>query len=136
MRTGVDRGGRLAGELLEGDERVLAPAQPVGALLDERPDERPVLVERRAVTAVVLLEGEGKGLAGLVELAEEVREGAERERTQRMVELWRARRHGDRYRADGPIPAPCRALPLVRRVSLDLSNRSSTPVSTTRRHAS
>ena len=51
MSTGEDRRGRLAAERLERDRRVAAAEQPSAASLDEAADERPVLVERRAVPA-------------------------------------------------------------------------------------
>ena len=49
---------RLAPELVEGDQRVVAAAQPRCALLDEAANERPVLVERGAFPEGVLVEGE------------------------------------------------------------------------------
>ena len=49
VRVGAreDRRRRLAAERLERDRRVAAAEQPSAARLDEAPDERPVLVERR-----------------------------------------------------------------------------------------
>ena len=121
--AGVDRSRRLAAELLQRDERVLTATKAIGALLDERPDQRPILVERRAVAAIVLLEGEREALPRIVELAQEVGERAEREGAQRMVELGRPRRHGNRYRLGGRSLHPVRALSLVRASQRDLSNR-------------
>ena len=103
------RGGGLARELLERDQRVVAAAQPIGALLDEVADERPVLVERGPVLADVLLEGERERLACVVELAQEVGERAERERAQGVMELRRAGGHEDRYPTAAHDPCPGRA---------------------------
>ena len=58
MSTGEDRRGRLATERLERDRRVAAAEQSSAASLDEGPDERPVLVERRPSPRAVLLEDE------------------------------------------------------------------------------
>jgi len=68
-----DPGGRLVlqrGERLEG---VLAPGQPVGPRLDERADERAVLVERRPVGRDVLGKGD-RQLGTLLELPAELEE--------------------------------------------------------------
>ena len=105
MRPGVDPGGRLAGELLERDQRIVAPTQPRRARLDEVPDERAVLVERGAFPADVLLEGERERLARIVELAQEIGEGAERERTKGVVQVRRAWGHENRYPTGSAIPA-------------------------------
>ena len=105
VRAGVDACGGLARELLERDQRVVAATQPRRARLDEVAHERPVLVERRPVAADMLLERERKRLARVVELAQEVRERAERERAKGVVELRRARGHVDRYPTERPIPA-------------------------------
>ncbi len=87
VRARVDRRRRLAAELLEGDQGVLAAAQPGSAGLDEVPDEGPVLVERRPIPRLVLLEREREGFARLVELPQQVSECAERERAEGVMEL-------------------------------------------------
>ena len=55
--------------------------QSSAARLDEAPDERPVLVERRPVPRAVLLEHE-LDVGSLLDLATEEREGAEAEAAQ------------------------------------------------------
>ena len=91
-------------QLLERDRRVVPPAETPGAGFDEVADERPVLVERRPVAPTVLLEREGQRLAGVVELAQEVREGTERERAERVLELRRANGHAPQLGALRRIP--------------------------------
>ena len=80
------------------------PPRINGAGFDEVADERPVLVERRPVAPTVLLEREGQRLAGVVELAQEVREGTERERAERVLELRRANGHAPQLGALRRIP--------------------------------
>ena len=104
VRTRVDACRRLAGELVERDRRILPAAKPVGPRLDEVAHERPVLVERRAGRAAVLLECKRKRVALVLELAQEVRERAEHEPTQRVVELRRANGHALRYAPAGANP--------------------------------
>lgn len=59
VRSGVDGGSGLASKLLERDQRVVAIPETAGSRLDELADERSVLVERRPVAALVLLERKG-----------------------------------------------------------------------------
>ena len=113
VRTRVDPCRRLADELLERDRRILAPAKPIGPRLDEVAHEWPVLVERRAVRARVLLECKRQCLPVVLELAQEVRERAEHECAKRVVELWRANGHALPYappaanpRSDGSLGGP------------------------------
>ena len=84
MRAREDRGGGLAQQLVERDPRVLARRQRARARLDERPHERPVLVERRPVALHVLLERE-RQLVAFLERAAEEDERAEAEGAQREV---------------------------------------------------
>src|SRR6478672_6267167 len=109
MRSRVDGRGRLPRELLERDHGVLTAAQAFRASLDEVAHQRPVLVERGACLALVLLECERQGLACVVELAHEIGEPAERERAQGVMELRRAWSHDDTYSARPPIPPPAGA---------------------------
>ena len=104
VRARVDSRRRLTGKLLERDDGVLPPAQARRARFDEVADERPVLVQHGAAP-LVLLEGERQRLARVVELTEEIRERAEGEGTEGVVELRRARCHEDSYWAESPIPA-------------------------------
>ena len=98
------RGRGLAGELVEGDRRIVTAAKPAGAGLDEVAHERPVLVERRPCRPAVLLEREGKRVALVLELAEEIGERAEHEPPQGVVELRRANGHADGYAPAGANP--------------------------------
>ena len=108
--TRVDPRRRLADELLERDRGVLAPSQPIGARLDEVANEWPVLVERRAVLARVLLECERQRLPGVLELPQEVRERAEDECAKRVMELWRPNGHVSPYAPPGANPVSGGAL--------------------------
>ena len=83
-------------------------AEPRRALLDERAHERPVLVERRAA-GVLVLDERDRQLGAVVELAEEVREGAEHEAAEGRVEMRSARSHAYGLRAPGRIS--CQARP-------------------------
>jgi len=58
MCSREDRRGGLAPELVDGELRIRTSSQRVRVRLDERLDERSVLVERRPVVGAVLLEGE------------------------------------------------------------------------------
>ena len=87
MRTCVDRGGGLAPELLERKQSVVAAAQPVGPLVDETPDEGPILVQRRSAAHDVLLEGERQLTVLGLELPQEVGKRAERVGTKGVMEL-------------------------------------------------
>ena len=118
VRTCVDPGRGLARQLLERDQRIVAPAQPRGACLDEVPNQRSVLVERRPFAADVLLERERERLARIVELAQEIGERAECEGTECVVEVRRARGHEDRYPAGRVIPARPSAHPPTSRAAL------------------
>ena len=91
VRAREDARGRLVLERREGLARVLAQGEPPGPLLDEGADERPVLVERRAVRARVLLERD-REVGAALELEAEVEERAEAEPAERREELRRARR--------------------------------------------
>jgi len=93
MSAGEDRSCRLALELLERDQRVVPAAKPRGALLDERADERSVLVEGRAAGMFVLDERNGQ-LAAVVELAQEIRERTESEPAKGRIEVRSANCHG------------------------------------------
>ena len=67
------------------------------ARLDEVANERPVLVERRAVRCRVLHECKRQRLPGVLELPQEVRERAEDECAKRVMELRRPNGHVSRY---------------------------------------
>src|SRR5262249_7153594 len=97
VHAGEDRRGRLAGELLEGESRVGQLLEPVRPGLDERTDERPVLVERRPARRRVLLEGELESRASLL-LERELGEGAETEQAQGAIEVRRPQ-HASRLRS-------------------------------------
>ena len=97
MGPGEDRRGRLALQLLEREQRVVATAKPCRALLDERPHERPVLVERRAA-GVLVLDERNRQLRTVVELAQQIGEGAEHEAAERGIEMRGSESH-DRLRA-------------------------------------
>jgi hypothetical protein len=100
MGSREDRGGRLALQLLERDQSIVPTAKPRGALLDERPDERPVLVEGRAGPMLVLDERDGE-VGAVVELAEQERERSKDEAPQGRVEVWSSRSHATVYAFDG-----------------------------------
>src|SRR5262249_38516762 len=103
VRTGEDRRGRLALQLLDREARIVAPRKPVRPRLDERTHERPVLVQRRPVERRVLLERE-RQLRAVVEVREQDSERAEAERAERAVEVRGADRHAFLYFAGGPSP--------------------------------
>ena len=86
----------------------VAAAQPRRPLLDERPHERAVLVERRPARVLVLDERH-RQLGPVVELTEQEREGAEREAAESKLELRSANGHASGYGAPRPNPV-CRAL--------------------------
>ncbi len=92
---------RLAPQLLERDHGVAEPEQPAAARLDERPHERPVLVERRPVARAVLLEHE-LDLGAVLDLAPEEGERAEAEAAQGGMEVRCA--HAPGYVPPGPSP--------------------------------
>ena len=71
--------------------------------LDERLDERPVFVERRAVVGAVLLESEGKVGAAL-ELLQQRAEGTEREGLESLEELRSGHDHDCAYAVFGSSP--------------------------------
>ena len=79
--AGEDRGRGLATEGIQRDRRVTAGEEASPARLDEVPDERPVLVERRPAARIVLLEDE-RDLGALLEIAAEEREGSKAEAAQ------------------------------------------------------
>jgi hypothetical protein len=79
--AGKDRGGGLPSESLERDRSIASAEEPAPARLDEVSDERTVLVQRRSVAGVVLLERE-RDLGALLDVAAEEREGAEAEAAQ------------------------------------------------------
>src|SRR6185312_9923645 len=102
--AGEDGGGRFALQLLERDQRIVAPAKPRCTLLDERTYERPVLVQRRPSAVLVLDEGD-RQLGTVVELAEQIGERTEHEPPQGCVEMRGARSHRAVYviRACSPV---------------------------------
>ena len=79
MGAREDRRGRLAEQLLDYDLRVGSLAQHVRAMLDERLDERAVLVERGLRVRDVLLERELQ-LGAAVDVAEQRAERPQAER--------------------------------------------------------
>jgi hypothetical protein len=89
VRPGEDRGGRLTLELVERVDGVRELREGVGAVLEEGLHEWPVLVERGAPRALMLLERE-REVATLVELAEHRGERPEAERPEGLVEMRRA----------------------------------------------
>ena len=101
--TGEDGCGRFALQLLERDQRIVASAKPRCALLDERPHERPVLVQRRPPAVLVLHEGD-RQLGALVELAEQIGERAEHEPAEGVLEMRSANGHGFGYAPAARIP--------------------------------
>src|SRR3954454_19389856 len=104
MGAGEDRCRGLALELLDRDPRVLTSPQTGGALLDESPHQRPVLVQRRPSGVLVLDEGDRK-LRPLLDLTQEIRERPEREAAECEPELRCADCHDSGY-------APNRANPV------------------------
>ncbi len=101
---GEDRRRRFTTQLLDGEPYVLARAQHRLALLDERSDQRPQLVQCRPAPLDVLFEGE-RELGALLELPPEDDEGSEDESAQEWVEMRRANGHASRYAASGASPA-------------------------------
>ena len=99
VRVREDRGRRLAPQIFDRVAGVREPAQCRRLLLDEGPDERPVLVERRAVPRRVLLEGERQLRTPL---GGECREA---EGAQGLVEVRCPKRHECIYEA-GPVSYP------------------------------
>ena len=88
---------------LDREPRVLSAREALRPRLHELPDERPVLVQRRAPGAFVLLEGE-RQLGAVAEVAVEDGEGAQTEGAQRVVEVRRADAHGGAYDPGAPGP--------------------------------
>jgi len=76
-----DARGRLAAQVVHGESRVLAGGERGCARLEERTDERAVLVERGTPELRVLLEGE-REVGAAVELRAEHAEGSEAEATE------------------------------------------------------
>ena len=89
---------RLAPQVLDRVPGVGQSAQRRGLLGDERPHERPVLVQRRPVAGRMLLECERQLRAPLG------REGGEAERAQGLVEVRCPERHECFYEAGAPSP--------------------------------
>ncbi|MEX2613208.1 MAG: hypothetical protein WD380_06505, partial [Gaiellaceae bacterium] len=96
MRTGENRSSRLATQLFERKTSVLAATQDRLALFDERTNERPKLVQSRALPLDMLLEGE-RQLGALLEIPPEDDEGTEDEATQQWIEMRRTHGHDFRY---------------------------------------
>ena len=107
MGAREDRRGRLALQLLERDQRVVAAAQPRRALLDERAHERAVLVQRRPARVLVLDERD-RQLGAVVQLAQQERERAEHEAAEGELELRSANGHASGYAPPrrNPVSAP------------------------------
>ena len=106
MRAREDRRSRLALQLLDRDQRIGSAAQARRPLLDERPHERAVLVQRRPARVLVLDERH-RQLGPVVELTEQEREGAEGEAAESKLELRSANGHASGYGAPCPNPV-CR----------------------------
>ena len=98
-----DRRGGLAPELVDGELRIRTSAQRVRARLDERLDERSVLVERRPVVGAVLLEGE-REVGAAFQLLQKRTKRAERKGPQALVKLWSAHDHELTYAVFGSSP--------------------------------
>ena len=92
MRPGEDPRRRLALQVAHRLADVVPGEEPVGASLDEAPNERPVLVERGTSVGSVLLERERQIGAG-VEILVERGERAEAEVPKGVVEMRRAHRN-------------------------------------------
>lgn len=103
MSAREDRRRRLAQQLVDGELRVGPLAQRVRPVLDERLDERSVLVQRRLCVGGVLLERERK-LRPTLDVREQRAEGAEAESPQRRVELRSAYDHNCAYAVAGSSP--------------------------------
>src|SRR5258708_9056054 len=99
MSAREDRRGGLAAQLVERDQRMVAAAEPRGALVDEAAHERSVLVQSRPVLLTLLVEREWQPASALVELTQQERERAEDEAPQDELEVWRAHGHTSRYAA-------------------------------------
>ena len=120
MSAGVDPCRGLATKRLERDHAVTVPEQPPATGLDERPHQRPVLVERRPVARAVLLEHE-LDLGALLDLAAEEGERAEAEAAQGGVEVRCA--HAPGYVPPGPSPSLALGTPIGDPVRIALAAR-------------
>ena len=98
-----DRGRGLAAELVHRKLRVGSSSERVRARLDERFDERPVLVERRPVVGAVLLEGE-RQVGAALQLLEQRTERAEAKSPKTVEELRSAHDHNCAYAVFGSSP--------------------------------
>ena len=98
-----DRRRGLAPKLVDGELCVWTSAQRVRARLDERLDERPVLVERRPVVGAVLLEGE-REVGAAFQLLQKRTERAEGKGPQGLMKLWSAHDHELTYAVFGSSP--------------------------------
>jgi hypothetical protein len=103
VRAREDRGGGLTAELVHRELRVGPAAECVCAVLDERLDERAVLVQRRPVEGGVLLEGE-RQLGAALELHKECAERTEREGPEGRIQLWSTHDHDFDYAVLGSSP--------------------------------
>src|SRR3954452_19012457 len=103
MSTREDRRGRLPQQLLDRELCVGALAQRVRTLLDERLDERPVLVQGGLLERGVFLERERK-VGALFDLREQRAEGPEAEGPKGGEELRSAYGHACAYAVGGPSP--------------------------------
>src|SRR5207245_7054674 len=99
MRAREDRRRRLALEVVDRDARVLATREPVRTNLDERADERTVLVQRRPVERRVLLEGE-RDVGAVVDVPEQSAKGAEAEAAERAIQVRSTHGTGFRLRSE------------------------------------
>src|SRR5581483_8872164 len=97
MCAGEDRGRRLTAKVVDRVARVRQAAKCRSLLVEEAPDEGPVLVERRAVARRVLLERERQLRTALD------RERRETESAQRLVEVRCPKRHAAQLRDRGAV---------------------------------
>ena len=103
MCTREDRRCGLAPELVDGELCIRTSSQRVCVRLDERLDERSVLVERRPVVGAVLLEGE-REIGAAFQLLQKRTERAESKGPQGLVKLRSAHDHELTYAVFGSSP--------------------------------
>jgi len=110
MRASVgvseNRSRRLAAELVEGEARVIPRPQEWLTIFDERPNERPELVQSRTFPLNMLFECE-RQLGAFLELAAENDERPEDETAQEWIEMGRTHGHVSRYATDRSSPLSC-----------------------------
>jgi len=103
VRARKDRRRRFSTELVQGEARVIPRAQKWLAIFDERPNERPELVEGGTFALNMLLESK-RQLGAFLELTPEDDERPEDEPAQGRVEMRRTYGHLSPYATNRPPP--------------------------------